>query len=62
MTKNLLTVSEAAKLLNVSRQDIYAATARGRLPATHLGTFVLVSRSALEKYAHSRQHTIKPHK
>jgi len=57
MAKNLLTVSQAAKLLKVSPSAIHDAITRGRLNSTRVGTIVLISRSNLEKYALSRQHT-----
>ena len=57
MAQNLLTVTQAAKLLNVTRSNIHSAIARGRIDKIKIGSVVLISRVALDAYSKSRQHT-----
>ena len=45
----LLTVSEAARLLRLSRAFTYELVNRGDLPAVRFGRRVLVPRAALER-------------
>jgi excisionase family DNA binding protein len=45
----LLTVSEAARLLRLSRAFTYELTARGDLPVVRFGRRVLIPREALER-------------
>jgi len=59
-TGDLLTVTQAAAKLKVSRQNIHDAIIRGRLKATRIGAVVLVQRSALEAYGKSRKRTGRP--
>jgi excisionase family DNA binding protein len=42
-------VSEAAKILGISRAPAYRAVARGEIPAIRIGGRVLVPRAALEQ-------------
>jgi excisionase family DNA binding protein len=62
VTGDLLTITQAAARLKVTRQNIHAAIERGRLKATRVGSVLLVQRSALDAYAKSRQHTGRPPK
>jgi excisionase family DNA binding protein len=47
-TKPVLTVTEAADLLGISRALAYQLVARGQIPAVHLGHRIVVPRQALE--------------
>ena len=47
-TKPVLTVTEAAALLGISRALAYQLVARGEIPAVHLGRRIVVPRQALE--------------
>jgi len=47
--RTVLTVSEAAEILRVSRAFAYELVARGTLPAVHLGRRILIPRLALER-------------
>lgn len=60
MAKDLFTVTQAAKLLKVTRQNIYDAIDRGRLISTRVGSMLLIQRSALERYSKSRKRTGRP--
>jgi excisionase family DNA binding protein len=62
ITGDLLTVTEAAKALKVTRQNIHAAIERGRLKATRVGAVLLVARAALMAYGKSRKRTGRPPK
>jgi excisionase family DNA binding protein len=65
MTKapgDLLTVTQAAARLKVTRQNIQSAIDRGRLKATRIGAVYLIARSALTAYANSRKRTGRPPK
>jgi excisionase family DNA binding protein len=55
----VLTVSEAAKVLRVSRSFAYELITQGELPALRLGRRVLVPRAALEVFIES--HAIGGH-
>ncbi len=46
----LLTVSETAKLLRISRNLAYELVARGELPAVRLGRVIRVPRDALDNW------------
>lgn len=48
-TSLVLTVSEAAQLLRVSRAFAYDLVARGELPALRLGRRIVVPRAAIER-------------
>ena len=53
MTENgklLLSVTEAARLLGISRNLAYSLISEGRLPSIRLGRRVLVARQALERW------------
>jgi excisionase family DNA binding protein len=47
----LLRVSEAARLLSISRSTMYQLTASGKVPVVRLGGTVRVPRRALEQLA-----------
>ena len=47
-TKPVLTVTEAAGLLGISRALAYQLVARGEIPAVHLGRRIVVPRQALD--------------
>ena len=49
-TGEVLTVTEAARLLRLSRNGTYAAIQRGELPAVRVGRRLLVPREALERF------------
>jgi len=61
-TAGLLTVTQAAKILKVTRQNIHDVILRGRLAASRIGTMVVISRAALEAYGKSRKRTGRPKK
>jgi excisionase family DNA binding protein len=46
--KPVLTVTEAAGLLGISRALAYQLVARGEIPAVHLGRRIVVPRQALD--------------
>ena len=46
----LLTVSEAARVLRISRNLAYELVARGELPAVRLGRVIRVPRHGLEQW------------
>jgi excisionase family DNA binding protein len=46
--KTVLTVTEAAALLGISRALAYQLVARGQIPALHLGRRIVVPRQALD--------------
>lgn len=48
-TRTTFTVDEAADLLGIHRQTLYAAIRRGEIPAVRIGRRVLVSRHVLEE-------------
>jgi len=52
--KILLTVEEAAALLNLGRNAVYALTQNGELPAIKHGTRTLIHRRAVNRYANRR--------
>lgn len=45
----VLTVSEAAKLLRISRASAYQAARTGELPTIRIGRRLLIPRAALER-------------
>ncbi len=47
--KAVLSVSEAAKILNLSRNSAYEGVKRGEIPCIRVGKRLLVPRAALEK-------------
>ena len=59
---DMLTITQAAKSLNTTRQAIWDAIKRGRLKSQRFGQFHLIPRSALEDYSNSRLHTGGPKK
>jgi excisionase family DNA binding protein len=61
-TQDLLTVSQAAAKLKVTRQNIHDAITRGRLKASKVGSILLIQRSSLQTYAKSRERTGRPPK
>jgi excisionase family DNA binding protein len=62
VTGDLLTITQAAARLKTTRQNIYAAIERDRLPATRVGSVLLVNRVALDAYGKSRKRTGRPPK
>jgi excisionase family DNA binding protein len=48
---DLLSATQAAQLLGVTRQHIYLLIRHGTLPKIELGGFTLVPRAAVETYA-----------
>ena len=50
-TGDLLSATQAAHLLGVTRQHIYLLLRRGTLPKIEIGGFTLVPRAAVEAYA-----------
>jgi excisionase family DNA binding protein len=56
----LLTVTQAAEALKVSRQNIHDAIARGRLTASKVGSILLIHGPALDAYSKSRKRTGRP--
>jgi excisionase family DNA binding protein len=62
VTGDLLTITQAAAILKTTRQNIYAAIERNRLPATRVGAVLLVKRAALNAYGKSRKRTGRPPK
>ena len=61
-TGNLLTVTQAAAKLKVSRQNIHAAIERDRLKASRVGAVLLIHTADLEAYGKSRKRTGRPPK
>ena len=49
----LLTVREAARLLGIGRDSVYALIREGRLRAVHIGRRIRVPRTALERWIES---------
>ena len=47
--RQVISVSEAAKLLGISRNLAYAGIARGEIPSFKIGKRILIPRIALEK-------------
>jgi excisionase family DNA binding protein len=58
----LLTVSQSATKLKVTRQNIHDAIIRGRLKASRVGSVILITRVSLNSYSKSRQRTGRPPK
>jgi excisionase family DNA binding protein len=48
-----LSISEAAKLLGIGRNQAYQAAHRGEIPTLKIGSRLLVPRAALAKMLHS---------
>ncbi len=61
-TSDLLTITQAASKLKVSRQNIYQAIERGRLKASRVGSVLLLSLADLDRYSKSRKRTGRPPK
>jgi excisionase family DNA binding protein len=57
---DLLTVTQAAARLKVTRQNMHAAIERGRLKAVRVGAVLLVDRAAVDAYGKSRKRTGRP--
>jgi excisionase family DNA binding protein len=49
VTRETLTVAEAAKVLGIGRGSAYEAVKRGELPVVRLGKRLVVPRAALER-------------
>ena len=58
----MLTLTQAAKLLGLARQTIWDAVKRGRIKARKIGHVSLVSRSSVERYRTTRKRTGRPPK
>lgn len=55
MIKNILTVTEAARMLRVSRQRIHQLLKSDRLRAAYRSkNFVLISRASIDRFLNSR--------
>lgn len=52
---SLLTIQQAADYLQSSRQAVWAAIDKERLPAAQYGRIYLISRSALDAYKKTRR-------
>jgi len=61
-TDKLVTVPEAAKLLNVTRAAVHKAIKRGRLPYLKLGGVFLIQRADLIQYRKSKSVGGRPKK
>jgi excisionase family DNA binding protein len=61
-TEKLVTVTEAAKLLKISRAGVYNAIYRGKLAPVEIGGVVFVSRSDIPKYKKSKSLGGRPKK
>ena len=59
---DMLTITQAAKSLNTTRQAIWDAIKRGRLRSLRFGHMHLIPRSDLEDYSSSRLHIGGPKK
>jgi excisionase family DNA binding protein len=51
----LLSASQAARVLGVTRQQVYLLLRQGKLPKVEIGGFLLVPRDAVERYASSER-------
>jgi excisionase family DNA binding protein len=60
--QNLVTVPQAAKLLNITSAAIYKAIKRGRLPMLKLGRVFLVQRADLTRYRENKSVGGRPKK
>lgn len=49
-TADVLTVTEAARLLRLSRNSTYAAVKRGEIPSRRVGRRLLIPRDALQRF------------
>lgn len=49
LAERVLTVKEAAELLRVGERSVYAAVARGDLPAVRIGRRIVLPGAALER-------------
>lgn len=61
-TEKVVTVPQAAKLLNVTRAAIHKAMKRGRLPHIEIGGVFLIQRADLTKYKKSKSVGGRPKK
>lgn len=50
LAERVLTVPEAAALLRVGERSVYAAVARGELPAVRIGRRIVVPGAALQRF------------
>jgi len=57
--KLLLNVRDVVRVTGLSRNSIYAACARGDLPAVRIGRRVLIPKRALQRFLEEPQ-TLKP--
>ncbi len=54
-TGELLSASQAAKILGVKRQQVYLLLKQDKLPKVEIGGFTLVPRAAVEQYLRTRR-------
>jgi excisionase family DNA binding protein len=60
--QNLVTVQQAAKLLNITAAAIHKAIKRGRLPYLKLGRVILIQRADLIRYSKTKSVGGRPKK
>jgi excisionase family DNA binding protein len=58
----VLTVSEAARLLRLSRAFTYELVARGELPSVRFGRRIMIPRAAIERLFDDSLATLPPHR
>jgi excisionase family DNA binding protein len=56
----VLTVSEAARLLRLSRAFVYELIARGELPSVRFGRRIMIPRAAIERILDDSLATLPP--
>jgi excisionase family DNA binding protein len=56
----LLRATEVARLLNISRSQVYSMMQRGNLPTVRIGRAVRVSREALLDWVRASTHLVAP--
>jgi excisionase family DNA binding protein len=56
----VLTVSEAARLLRLSRAFTYELVASGALPSVHFGRRIMIPRAAIERILDNSLATLPP--
>jgi excisionase family DNA binding protein len=55
MQEKLLTIDEAAKLLNISRSTLYLLIRKESLPTVHFGSTVRVNPASLSDWLENRE-------
>lgn len=56
----ILTVSEAAELLRLSRSFTYELVARGELPSVRFGRRIVIPRVAIERMLDGAERSLRP--